>query len=67
MRDPEKFHAAAALKSKFGGQKLRSGTLPGRGSAPGAIFITTGAIFIAISLSHDEEGVVSIGAEDSCR
>ena len=58
MRGPEKFRAAAALKSKFEGQKLRSGTLLGRGIAPGAIFINTGAIFIAISLSHDEDGLV---------
>ena len=35
-----------------------SGTLPGRGSAPGAISISSIAIFIAVAVSHDEDGVV---------
>jgi hypothetical protein len=39
-------------------RSLCSGTLPGRGIAPGAISIVSSAIFIAIADSHDEEGVV---------
>jgi hypothetical protein len=49
----------------LGDRSLCSGTLPGRGSAPGAISIDSTAVFIdftAISIdvavSHDEEGVV---------
>ena len=41
-----------------GDRTLCSGTLPGRGSAPGAISIDSTAIFIAVVDSHDEEGVV---------
>ena len=41
-----------------GDRSLCSGTLPGRGSAPGAISIDSIAIFIAAADSHDEEGVV---------
>jgi hypothetical protein len=37
---------------------LCSGTLPGWGIAPGAISIDSTAIFIAVAVSHDEEGVV---------
>jgi hypothetical protein len=49
----------------LGDRSLCSGTLPGRGSAPGAISIAVSAVFIdltAISInlvvSYDEEGVV---------
>jgi hypothetical protein len=41
-----------------GDRSLCSGTLPGRGIAPGAISIDSTAIFIAVADSHDEEGVV---------
>ncbi|RAV77725.1 hypothetical protein DBT52_09175 [Aerococcus mictus] len=41
-----------------GDRSLCSGTLPGRGIAPGAISIDATAIFIAAAVSHDEEGVV---------
>ena len=41
-----------------GDRSLCSGTLPGRGIAPGVISIDTTAIFIAAADSHDEEGVV---------
>jgi hypothetical protein len=54
------------LKTNFGGHC--SGTLPGRGSAPGAISIDSiastavsidfTAISIDVAVSHDEEGVV---------
>ena len=50
--------SSAAIEDKFGGQSLCSGTLPGRGSAPGAISIDSIAITIAVADSHDEEGVV---------
>jgi hypothetical protein len=52
----------------LGDRSLCSGTLPGRGSAPGAISIYTiasttisidfTAISIDVAVSHDEEGVV---------
>ena len=41
-----------------GDRSLCSGTLPGRGIAPGVISINSTAIFIAAADSHDEEGVV---------
>jgi hypothetical protein len=44
-----------------GDRSLYSGTLPGRGSAPGAISIVSidfTAISINVAVSHDEEGVV---------
>jgi hypothetical protein len=41
-----------------GDRSLCSGTLLGRGIAPGAISIDSTAIFIAVADSHDEEGVV---------
>jgi hypothetical protein len=41
-----------------GDRSLCSGTLPGRGIAPGAISIDSTANFIAVADSHDEEGVV---------
>jgi hypothetical protein len=42
----------------LGDRSLCSGTLPGRGIAPGAISIDSTAIFIAVAASCDEEGVV---------
>jgi hypothetical protein len=52
----------------LGDRSLYSGTLPGRGIAPGAIFIDSvdsttisidfTAISIDVAVSHDEEGVV---------
>jgi hypothetical protein len=49
----------------LGDRSLYSGTLPGQGSAPGAVSIDSTAVsmdFTAISIdvavSHDEEGVV---------
>ena len=41
-----------------GDRTLCSGTLLGRGSAPGAISTDSTAIFIVVADSHDEEGVV---------
>jgi hypothetical protein len=41
-----------------GDRSLCSGTLPGQGSAPGAISITVSAISINLAVSYDEEGVV---------
>jgi hypothetical protein len=41
-----------------GDRSLYSGTLPGRRIAPGAISIDSTTIFIAVAVSHDEEGVV---------
>jgi hypothetical protein len=41
-----------------GDRSLCSGTLPGRGIAPGAISIDSTTISIAVADSHDEEGVV---------
>src|SRR3954469_14189828 len=45
-------------KQDSGDRSLCSGTLPGRGSSPGAISIDSTTIFIAIVVSPDEEGVV---------
>ena len=42
----------------LGDRSLYFGTLSGRGIAPGAISIDSTAIFIAVAVSHDEEGVV---------
>ena len=42
----------------LGDRNLCSGTLPGRGIAPGAISIDSTAISIAVADSHDEERVV---------
>ena len=50
--------AAAIAKLVSGDRSLCSGTPPGRGIAPGAISIDTTAIFIAVVVSYDEEGVV---------
>jgi hypothetical protein len=41
-----------------GDRSLYSGTVLGRGIAPGAISINSTVIFIAVAVSHDEEGVV---------
>jgi hypothetical protein len=49
----------------LGDRSLCSGTLPGRGIAPGAISIDSTVIFIAVADSHDEEGVVIPEAEGS--
>jgi hypothetical protein len=62
----EKFRSATAVEDQFQrDESLYSGTLPGRGSAPGAISIDSTAIsidftaiFIDVVVSHDEEGVV---------
>jgi hypothetical protein len=53
-------HPQKVLPSKksFGDRILYSGTLPGWGIAPGAISIDSIAMFIAVTDSHDEEGVV---------
>jgi hypothetical protein len=52
-------------KTNFGDRSLYSGTLPGWGSALGAISIAISAvsidltaISIAVAVSYDEEGVV---------
>src|SRR3954468_12273821 len=45
-------------KQDSGDRSLYSGTLPERGSAPGAIAIDSTTIFIAVVVSPDEEGVV---------
>jgi hypothetical protein len=50
--------AAVIAETKFRGTKLYFGTLPERGSAPGAIAIDSTAISIAVADSHDDEGVV---------
>ena len=50
--------SSAAIQNKFRGTELCSGTLPGRGIAPGVIAIDFTAIFTAVADSHDEEGVV---------
>jgi hypothetical protein len=42
----------------LGDKSLYSGTLSGRGIAPGAISIDSTTIFITVADSHDEEGVV---------
>ena len=59
MISTEEFRSSAATKNPNSGDRsLCFGTLPGRGIAPGAISIDSIAIFIAIVVSHDEEGVV---------
>ena len=50
--------SAASRKQVSGDRSLCSGTLPGRGIAPGVIAIDFTAISIAVADSHDEEGVV---------
>jgi hypothetical protein len=45
-------------KTKFGGQKSLSGTLPGWGIAPGAITIDSTTISIDVADSYDEEEVL---------
>jgi hypothetical protein len=45
-------------KRSLGDRSLCSGTLPGRGIAPGAISIYFTAISTNVAVSHDEEGVV---------
>jgi hypothetical protein len=45
-------------RRSLGDRSLCSGTLPGWGIAPGVISIDSTAIFIAVAVSHDEEGVV---------
>ncbi|KAK1665171.1 hypothetical protein QYE76_053330 [Lolium multiflorum] len=57
--------AAAIAKLHFGGQKSLSRHAAGTGNCPGAISIDTTAIFIAVVVSHDEEGVVLPEAEGS--
>ena len=55
----KKFRSSAASRKQVSGDRsLCSGTLPGRGIAPGVIAINSTAIFIAVAESHDEEGVV---------
>ena len=55
----ETFRSSTAVVDKIRGtESLCSGTLPGRGIAPGAISIDSTAISIAAADSHDEEGVV---------
>src|SRR4051812_21281097 len=49
---------SSSPKQDSGDRSLCSGTLPERGSAPGAISIDSTTIFIAIVVSPDEEGVV---------
>jgi hypothetical protein len=66
---PENFRSTAAVEDQFWGDRsLCSGTLSGRGSAPGAISIDSinstvvsidfTTISIDVAVSHDEEGVV---------
>ena len=56
---PEEFRSSAATKNPNQGDKsLCSGTLPGRGIAPGAISIDATASIIAAAAFYDEEGVV---------
>jgi hypothetical protein len=63
---PVKFRNAATVEDQFRGDRsLCSSTLPGRRSAPEAIFIASTAvsidftaITIDVAVSHDEEGVV---------
>ena len=53
------FRSAATIADKIRGtESLCSGTLSGRGIAPGAISIDSTAISIVVADSHDEEGVV---------
>ena len=55
----EKFQSSAAIQNPNSGDRsLCSGTLPGRGIAPGAISIDATASIIVVAASHDEEGVV---------
>ena len=55
----ETLRSAATIADKIRGtESLCSGTLPGRGIAPGAISIDSTAISITAADSHDEEGVV---------
>ena len=55
----KKFRSSAASRKQVSGDRsLCSGTLPGRGSAPGVIAIDSTAISIAVADSHDDEGVV---------
>jgi hypothetical protein len=55
----EKFRSRRRHRRQvLGDRSLCSGTLPGQGIAPGAIFIDSTAIFIVVVDSHDEEGVV---------
>ena len=55
----ETFRSTATIADKIRGtESLCSGTLPGRGMAPGAISIDSTAISITAADSHDEEGVV---------
>src|SRR5215216_4290117 len=55
----EKFHSAIATEGEIREtESLCSGTLSGRGSAPGAISIDSTTIPIVVADSHDEEGVV---------
>jgi hypothetical protein len=42
----------------LGDKSLYSGTLPGWGIAPGAIFIDSTAISIDVVVSYDKKGVV---------
>ncbi|KAK1594924.1 hypothetical protein QYE76_027017 [Lolium multiflorum] len=50
--------AAAIAKPRSGGQESLFRHAAGRGSAPEGFSIDTTAIFTAIAVSHDEEGVV---------
>ena len=55
----EKFRRGRHRRKQVSGDRsLCSGTLPGRGIAPGSISIDSTTIFIAVADSHDEEGVV---------
>ena len=55
----EKFHSAAATEGEIRGtESLCSGTLPGWGSAPGAISIDLHHHLHHVADSHDDEGVV---------
>jgi hypothetical protein len=57
--DPQKVPQRCRHRRPISGDRsLCSGTLPGRGIAPGAISINSTAIFITVADSHDEEGVV---------
>ena len=54
----EKFCSRSCRHPSSGDRNLCSGTLSRRGIAPRAISIDPTAIFIAVAVSHDEEGVV---------
>jgi hypothetical protein len=57
--DPQKVSQHCRHRRPVSGDRsLYSGTLPGRGIAPGAISIDSTTIFIAVADSHDEEGLV---------